>query len=231
MPNPFGQILSKPKGRQLVISDIHGCFKTLQSLITKISLTPDDQLVFLGDYVNKGPCSRQTLDYLQQLTNDYAVHPLLGNHDKILLDYLLEPNDIRNEHLSGLNNEDFFNLTSSERDNYVQFLSGLHHYFICGDFILVHAGINFNLSNPFLGKEDMLNIREFYYDSSKAQNKTIIHGHLPYEKSQIESFVESRNKILPLDNGCVYHGQRPAMGDLLCLNTGTMEITSQKNCD
>ncbi|MEQ8470265.1 MAG: metallophosphoesterase family protein [Marinoscillum sp.] len=232
MSNPLGQVISKPSGRRLVISDIHGCYSTLQSLISKISLTDNDQLIFLGDYINKGPSSKEVLDYIIRLSSDYNVYPALGNHDKMLLDYLLEPsNPNHSELLKELGNEDFFALSETERKGYIDFLSSLHYYFISGEYILVHAGINFNLSNPFLGKEDMLNIREFYYDSSKAQNKTIVHGHLPYEKRDILERIKTRSKILPIDNGCVYSGERVGMGELLCLNLDTAEIISQQMRD
>lgn len=231
MANPLGKVIPAPKGRKLVISDIHGCVKTLNKLVEGLQPTSDDALFFLGDYIDKGPDSKGALDYLIALSEQYAVHPVLGNHDLTLLQYLRDGDEAAKAKLADQNSEVFFDLDASTKTKYIDFLDGLHHYFICGDFILVHAGFNFNLSNPFLGKEDMLNIRSYYYDSSKAQNKTIIHGHVPHPKSEIVSHINSYHKVLPLDNGCFYANEREEMGELLCLELSSMELHSQANCE
>ncbi|RED94117.1 metallophosphoesterase family protein [Marinoscillum furvescens] len=231
MSNPLGKVIPAPKGRKLVISDIHGCVKTLRQLIENLQPTPEDTLFFLGDYVDKGPDSKGALDYLMELCETHTVHPVLGNHDLILLKYLRDGDEASKAQLADHNSEVFFDLDPETKSKYISFLESLHHYFICGDFILVHAGFNFNLSNPFLGKEDMLNIRSYYYDSSKAQNKTIVHGHVPHPKNEIAEHINSYHKVLPLDNGCFYKDEREDMGELLCLELNSMELHSQPNCE
>ena len=69
-------------------TDLHGCLLTFQRLVEdKLQLTRHDELYVLGDYVNKGPNSRDVIDYLQQLqADDYHVVCLRGNHDQELLD-------------------------------------------------------------------------------------------------------------------------------------------------
>ncbi len=231
MSNPLGKVVSKPKGRRLVISDIHGCSQSLQALLEKVKLSDDDQLFLLGDYVNKGPRNREVLDLLIELDKQSNTFFVLGNHDLILLEYFTSEDDQRKAQLEELNGSVFFDLPDSEKAKYVNFLGDLHHYFISDEFILVHAGFNFNLQNPFLGREDMLNVRSFYYDGSKAMNKTIIHGHYPHPKSEIEQAIDEYQKVIPLDNGCVYYKDREEMGELLCLNLDSMELISQQNVD
>ena len=51
--------------RRIVIGDIHGCLKTLQELLEKkILVTAQDQLYFVGDYIDRGPDSKGVIDYL-----------------------------------------------------------------------------------------------------------------------------------------------------------------------
>ena len=53
--------------RRFAIGDIHGCMKSLRTLIDTIDPEPDDELIFLGDYVDRGPNSRDVIDQMIQL--------------------------------------------------------------------------------------------------------------------------------------------------------------------
>lgn len=70
--------------RHLVFGDIHGCFDALRTLCALVRLRRDDTLVFLGDYVNKGPNSKAVLDELLRLDRLYRLIPLRGNHDILM---------------------------------------------------------------------------------------------------------------------------------------------------
>ncbi len=139
MSNPLGKVITKNSGRRLVIGDIHGCLKTLEGLLAQFRPGKDDQLFLLGDYVNKGPQSRKTVDYLLNLRGKYEVHFLLGNHDLLVLNYLENKDEPTRDQLIELKNEDFFDLTDGEKEKYLQFFAGLHHYFILDHFLLVHV--------------------------------------------------------------------------------------------
>lgn len=66
-----------------IIGDIQGCFDSLMALLGQISFNPNrDQLGFVGDLVNRGPKSLETLRFIQSLSNPIVV---LGNHDLHLL--------------------------------------------------------------------------------------------------------------------------------------------------
>ncbi|MEM9368794.1 MAG: metallophosphoesterase family protein [Planctomycetota bacterium] len=71
--------------RRFAIGDIHGCGKALRTLVTEISPDADDQLVFLGDYVDRGPDSRDVVDQILELQTRAEVIPLRGNHEIMLL--------------------------------------------------------------------------------------------------------------------------------------------------
>jgi serine/threonine protein phosphatase 1 len=78
-------------GRTIAIGDIHGCSAALSAIIEAIGPTPDDTLVPLGDYVDRGPDSRGVLDQLLALESRCRLVPLLGNHEQMLLDALQNP--------------------------------------------------------------------------------------------------------------------------------------------
>ncbi len=70
--------------RRFVIGDIHGCSKALRTLIELIDPEPDDELVFLGDYVDRGPDSRDVIDQVIELEQRCHVVALRGNHEIML---------------------------------------------------------------------------------------------------------------------------------------------------
>jgi serine/threonine protein phosphatase 1 len=72
-------------GRTIAIGDIHGYTAALNALLGTIDPQPDDTLVMLGDYVDRGPDSRGVIDRLIALQEQCRLVPLLGNHDELLL--------------------------------------------------------------------------------------------------------------------------------------------------
>lgn len=73
-------------GRLLAIGDIHGCLTALDSILDMVQPRPTDVIVGLGDFVDRGPNSRGTLDRLLELEQRCTLVPLLGNHEQMLLD-------------------------------------------------------------------------------------------------------------------------------------------------
>jgi serine/threonine protein phosphatase 1 len=73
------------QGRVIAVGDIHGCAVALSELLRAIAPSSADCLVTLGDYIDRGPDSRQVIDILQRLSHRCWLIPLLGNHDKMLL--------------------------------------------------------------------------------------------------------------------------------------------------
>lgn len=67
-----------------VIGDIHGCGKALRGLLGALALSQADEIVFLGDYVDRGPDSRGVIDQLIALQDDVQVRLLRGNHEVMM---------------------------------------------------------------------------------------------------------------------------------------------------
>jgi serine/threonine protein phosphatase 1 len=68
-------------GRLLALGDIHGCLAALDSVVAAADIGPEDTLVTLGDYVDRGPDSRAVIDRLIALESRCRLVPLRGNHD------------------------------------------------------------------------------------------------------------------------------------------------------
>jgi len=69
-----------------VVGDIHGCLGPLDRLLAKIAPRAEDEVVFVGDYIDRGPQSRGVVDRLLGLP--YRGVFLMGNHERMLLDFL-----------------------------------------------------------------------------------------------------------------------------------------------
>jgi len=72
--------------RLLAIGDIHGCWTALQALVAAVDFQPDDVVVTLGDYVDRGHGSKEVIDYLIGLKNRLHLIPLRGNHEVMMLE-------------------------------------------------------------------------------------------------------------------------------------------------
>jgi serine/threonine protein phosphatase 1 len=225
--------------RRLVISDIHGCNKTLNVLLEKINLTPDDELYFLGDYIDRGPDSSGVLDTIIELTEKkYKIFPLLGNHEYQALKAQKEY-DKRSFYyfMAKINkSSDLLNEKRKIKKKYNLFLKDLPLFYELDKFFIVHAGFDFTLKSPFKDKDSILNIRKFKYDEKKAKGKTIIHGHDPINYNKMIRKIEKRKKIIPLDNGCVYNKKHriydfTQLRKLCCLNIDTFELICQENIE
>lgn len=216
--------------RIFAIGDIHGCLRTLNALLDKIAFTTSDELIFLGDYVDRGPDSIGVLNKLAMLKlNGYQVVMLRGNHEQMLMDnYFFESE--KNE--LGLGNQqllDSFGITSLRQmpTEYLDFLATLPYYHLSGDYILVHAGMNFKVGDPFKNVDDMMWMRNWYkqIDREWLGNRIIIHGHTPQTKMETRTQLENLDTLPALNIDCgVYFRSKLYKGyGYLC----AFELTSQ----
>jgi|694.fasta_scaffold13587_9 serine/threonine protein phosphatase 1 len=74
--------------RTVAIGDIHGHLAALNALVDLIDLTPSDTLVLLGDYIDRGPQSAQVIQRIIDLSKQYRVIAIRGNHEEMLLQAL-----------------------------------------------------------------------------------------------------------------------------------------------
>jgi serine/threonine protein phosphatase 1 len=72
-------------GRTIAIGDIHGCHTAFAALLAAVEVRPEDTLVTLGDYIDRGPDSRQVIDRMIRLGDECRLKPLLGNHEEMML--------------------------------------------------------------------------------------------------------------------------------------------------
>ena len=72
--------------RTLAIGDIHGCLTALEALLAWVEPQPDDLVITLGDYVDRGPNTRGVIDRLLKLDETHRLFPLRGNHEWMMLE-------------------------------------------------------------------------------------------------------------------------------------------------
>jgi serine/threonine protein phosphatase 1 len=72
--------------RLLAIGDIHGCSRALDLVLAAVKPRPEDQIITLGDYVDRGIDSRGVMEMLLQLHQTAGLVALRGNHDQMMLD-------------------------------------------------------------------------------------------------------------------------------------------------
>lgn len=72
--------------RLLALGDLHGCYTALKTLEQNIPFTDDDLIVALGDYVDRGPESKEVIEWILQRTDRRLCAPLRGNHEIMMLE-------------------------------------------------------------------------------------------------------------------------------------------------
>src|SRR5947209_8352154 len=81
--------------RTLAVGDIHGCLRALDALLAAVRLQPDDRLITLGDYTDRGPDSHGVIERLLELGDRCRLVCLRGNHDQMMLDARHDPMVLR----------------------------------------------------------------------------------------------------------------------------------------
>ena len=235
--------------KKWVIPDIHGCLRTLSTLIEKqIQPNKNDHIYFLGDYIDRGPDSKGVIDYIRELQrNEYNITPLLGNHEEYCIKAwtldktkksflgLRTPTKIQKEweiH-GGTQTMQSFDVDSPRDipDDYINWMKNLPYYVMVDNFIIVHAGLNFSTEEPLKDKHAMLWMRDYKVDKSKIGGRKIIHGHVPVNLEFIDLSLNSNDyDFIDLDNG-VYFNDRSGYGNLIALELNTMTYKVQSLMD
>ncbi len=215
-------------------TDLHGCPQTFEAFLDYISLTKSDTLYLLGDYIHRGPDSVGVVNRILNLQESgYQVQCLMGNHEEMALS---EMQKTLYNHGYGATSSDSYVVelykTYGELPKQVyQFISGLETAFFLEDYILVHAGINFEAPDPFGDQVSQRWIRNWYnqIDKGLLGNRIILHGHTPItqEAMQEQYAMLHSNQYLDLDGGCVFGKPTKHMEGLgwLCgFNLDTQEL-------
>ncbi|MEE8166573.1 MAG: metallophosphoesterase family protein [Myxococcota bacterium] len=209
--------------------DIHGELEKLDELLEMISLQNGDQLVFLGDYIDRGPDAPGVIERLIGLRNKYACTYLLGNHESMLLDFLGWTDDA---YFGGdaflLNGGDrtlaaygYFDRVATDRESFrlpkahEDFLLSLRLSYVEGNYLFVHAGLKHELlrcgdlgfalrkSRP----EDLLWNRTAG-DLPHDLGVTMVYGHTPSEDFGVRW---NSPFSIGIDTGAVYGGPLSAL--------------------
>lgn len=219
--------------RRFVIPDIHGCALSFAALLHDVlRVQQGDTVYLLGDYIDRGPRSKEVLDNILFLQNrGFSVQPLRGNHDDMFLRACGSLDHLRLWLLNGgrttlasFNREDPCEIPISYR----RFIHDLPYFYSLDDFILVHAGLNFERDDPFDDREAMLWTRLREVDTKKTSGKKIISGHTPVSRETIKRSISTSHILL--DNGCVYSG-KAELGTLAALELNSLSLFFQKNIE
>ncbi len=212
--------------RVYAIGDIHGRADMLEELMRAIAAETDGfertQLVFLGDYVDRGPDSRNVID---SLIATGAAQPktifLKGNHEASLLDFLSHPEDLPHwldwggiETLESYDVDPALPLAELAAafrralpKAHYDFLNALTLMHRAGDYLFVHAGIRPGTPIEKQTEEDLLWIRGRFHNAAAAERPecVVVHGHTPEDKP-----VDAGWRI-GVDTGACYGGALTAV--------------------
>jgi Calcineurin-like phosphoesterase len=191
------------------IGDVHGCLDKLTVLLASCRQYGGDgphRLVFVGDYVDRGPDSRGVIELLLELQRDARAEVvcLRGNHEAMMLD------------AAATNDEDLWLLNGGGATlasygargaldmppAHLDWVAALPLWFDDGQRLFVHAGINPSLPLDRQAEWDLLWIREPFLSSRRDFGRLIVHGHTPLASG----IPDLRANRLNIDTAAVFGG-------------------------
>ncbi|HEU4751584.1 MAG TPA: metallophosphoesterase family protein, partial [Armatimonadota bacterium] len=201
--------------RTFVIGDIHGHLRQLRGLLSQVrwEAAPGDALVFVGDYIDRGPDSRGVVDLvIDQVNGDWdgPVTPLKGNHEVLMLDFLAgSPLYEPDVWLSNGGEETIASYSGGGHPGHWQDeIPSRHHAFFRSlkswhedtNGIYVHAGIWPGMQPAESPEDDLLWIREPFIDSAYRWPKVVVFGHTPqFDPAGPRPAVRTQLPWRPLD--------------------------------
>ncbi|OGO95641.1 MAG: serine/threonine protein phosphatase [Coxiella sp. RIFCSPHIGHO2_12_FULL_44_14] len=213
--------------RLYAIGDIHGRYDLLTLLLRLIRQeaasysTARKILVTLGDYIDRGPGARRVIDTFLHLPIDgFETRHLKGNHEKMLLDFMEDPEQgsvwLSNGGWATLLSYGFraSDLPKNARElprlrdcllkkipqAHWDFFKSLHLFYQLGDYYFVHAGVHPGVALESQTEDDLLWIREPFLSSEYDWGKIIVHGH------SITHQPRKRFNRIGLDTGAFHTG-------------------------
>jgi serine/threonine protein phosphatase 1 len=224
-PQPFAPCLP-PGQRCYAVGDIHGELSMALALVEQISEDhkrrgdiAETHLIFLGDFIDRGPQSRETVEWLASYPPTFATsHFLRGNHEDAFLAVLDgDESDLigwrkfgGRETLASYGIGDkavamggpFFRGELREKvpESHILFLRSLKDYVQLGDYLFVHAGIRPGVALSAQDPRDFTWIRKEFIDSSLDHGLMIVHGHT------ISAAVDIQPNRIGIDTGAYQPG-------------------------
>ena len=200
-----------PEGiRIYAVGDVHGRSDLLERLLAAIDADCKQRpiarpiTVFVGDYIDRGPDSRNVLDLLLQWQQAHEAIFLRGNHETFLPRFLSDPGSLDEwRQYGGLETLLSYGLKPSinpDRDEQIRlateladilprehldFLQSLELSFSCGDFLFVHAGVRPCVPIHEQTEDDLLWIRDDFLTWEKPFERFVVHGHTPVSEPDL----------------------------------------------
>ncbi|MCD6253932.1 MAG: serine/threonine protein phosphatase [Thermotogae bacterium] len=190
------------------VGDIHGCVQPLRRLIDLINPSKNDTLIFLGDYIDRGPDSRAVVNFLLGLSHDHHCVFLRGNHEGMMIDAVVHGNNLTLWYFNGARaTVESYGGINNIPQRHLEFILNTKFYYEEDDFLFVHAGVKPGIPLAEQDPFDMLWIRdEFIYSSWPLNGRRVVFGHTPF----LEEPLIMEDKI-GIDTGCVYGGKLSAV--------------------
>ena len=205
--------------RKLVIGDVHGGLRALHQIMERAKVSTDDMLIFLGDYVDGWSESPQVLDFLIELKKTNNCIFLRGNHDELLLDWLLNDNENIDEGMWFKHGGEatvlaYASVSSDIRQSHMEFLRLLKDYYLDEkNRLFIHAGFtNMNgvdheyfpkmfywdrsLWEAALSLDESIPKDSLYYPKRLTLYNEIYIGHTPVTKI---------NETVPIQKACLWN--------------------------
>ena len=226
--------------RKLVIGDIHGGLKAIHQVLERANVTQKDILIFLGDYVDGWSESPAVLDFLIALQKKQSCIFIRGNHDELLLDWLLGNNENIDEklwfqHGGEATVKSYQNINSVTKEKHIDFLKSLEDYYLDNENrLFIHAGFtnmkgveheyfkplfywDRTLWETALALDPNLSKEAISYPNRLNIYKEIYIGHTPVTKI---------NETIPVNKACVWNVDTGAAfkGKLTIMDVDTKEF-------
>ena len=226
-----GRRPSLPAGLRIyAVGDIHGRLDLLDELLLRVDAdlarrpAAKPMFVFLGDYIDRGLRSRETIDRLIERSQMNECVFLKGNHEQIAIKCLSDPTLFhRWMRLGGIETLVSYGIAPDSPvtgkkiaelqaafhralpQAHLRFFRDQQTSFVCGDFFFAHAGVRPRIELSRQAENDLLWIRDEFLSSNENFGKTIVHGHTPRHE------IEVRPNRINIDTGAF------ATGRLTCL--------------
>ncbi len=192
--------------KMFAIGDIHGCLDKLKALFARIDFEPKrDRIVFLGDYIDRGPSSFGVIEFLLDLRKKCPRAVFLsGNHEKMLEEFLSGKDRTTflanggDRTIESYRQNALIGQESVFPEEHLEFFRSLVPYYETDHFIFVHAGLKEGVELRRQHPHDLFWSRDRFIYSDYDFGKIVVFGHTPFPQPFI-----ARNKI-GIDTGAVY---------------------------
>ena len=184
--------------RIIAITDIHGESGKLNDLIAKLDVKPDDTIVFMGDYIDRGPDSKGVIDKIISMSDVCNCIYLKGSHEYAYLE--ARKGDEYYDYLfwtyGGVQTAQSYGSFENIYKVHGEFLDSLKPYYMTEKYLFIHAGIRPGVPFEAQDEHDFYYIRQQFINNKHNLPQKIIFGHTEFKEPLVQP-----DKIC-IDTGC-----------------------------